>query len=707
VRWRAGPLILAALLVPPAHAQTISGRIFEDRDLDGIHDPGEPPLAGVPLRLVGTSQPGGPFDIWQASGSLGEYAFSPGNGCYLLDLPEIPGWADTLPRADAVPEGTPGYSFPVGLPRAGSLPRTPAQLATGPLVFAAAGDSIARNFNLCGAVSPFWYSREVRQRLLCAAPSATVTLHELARLGDHTDHLLIDDPNPAVLNNVFRLMEMQPHLITLSIIGNDLLGVDVGGTPSQAQINAAAAEILDARRNLQEILSTLVSEVPQADILLSTLYDNLAYSCASLPTTEFHRAWLPVVNRILKDVAWGQARQVRVAEVAQDFAGEDLTGACSGFEGLICRSFLDRIHPDNDGYEVVREKVWEAAGGLLLGSGDPLARTSIASVDHGFIRRVTRLYPLDWEVNGAAVTSPEAALSAADGQAVAGIQLGLGSQEFRVGRFPDWLDEIKMARLVAGIRYRTSGDVTDDFYRVEASLDGSFAPPPGHAFSPAAWNFSTPMVGGGGPNAPAGGSAFEANVRLLAQPEVPDFREVSATLTGNPVLAPAGDEYLWPAPTHADLVTAAIRVVAAPVAGTPGNDLFAVELESAWLDLYGWEVERPPESENVRLTWGSQGTLQVDFDPVAGAVRHNLYMGRLGSLRDAGYDHGPAAPAGPWCDVTSTPLPGGGRRVSLPSGQFPTSPFYVLITGHVDDVESPAGYSSTGVEIDRSQSTCR
>ena len=30
-----------------------------------------------------------------------------------------------------------------------------------------------------------------------------------------------------------------------------------------------------------------------------------------------------------------------------------------------------------------------------------------------------------------------------------------------------------------------------------------------------------------------------------------------------------------------------------------------------------------------------------------------------------------------------------------------------IVTGHVDDVESPTGFDSNGTEIDREQSTCR
>jgi hypothetical protein len=123
------------------------------------------------------------------------------------------------------------------------------------------------------------------------------------------------------------------------------------------------------------------------------------------------------------------------------------------------------------------------------------------------------------------------------------------------------------------------------------------------------------------------------DARLLALPNVPAYRESSATLTKNPVLPQGADDYQWPPVTQSDLTTTAIRLAAAPVAATPGNDDYQVELDAAWLDLYGWEKPRPPESQ-------------------------------------------------PGMDT------------------------YLLVTAHVDDVESPTGFRSDGTEIDRSQSTC-
>jgi len=51
---------------------------------------------------------------------------------------------------------------------------------------------------------------------------------------------------------------------------------------------------------------------------------------------------------------------------------------------------------------------------------------------------------------------------------------------------------------------------------------------------------------------------------------------------------------------------------------------------------------------------------------------------------------------------------GGGRlKIVVPVASQPTDDAYVIVTAHVDDVESPAGTRSDATEIDRSQSTCR
>jgi hypothetical protein len=149
-----------------------------------------------------------------------------------------------------------------------------------------------------------------------------------------------------------------------------------------------------------------------------------------------------------------------------------------------------------------------------------------------------------------------------------------------------------------------------------------------------------------------------------------------------------------------------IRVVSAPVAATPGNDFYSVELDTVWVDLYGRELQRPPEVDNLIMVENPDGSLDLSFDAVADADRYNLYVGRLTAL-PGGYDHGPAAPAGPFCALATEDLGGGRLGATLPSSLQPSVGAYYLVTAHRYEVESPSGRDVLGVEIDRSQSICR
>jgi len=698
---------LAAVCWGPTFGQVVTGTTFEDRNGNGVRDAGELAIAGVSVELYGTRDVGGAFDQTVAAGIDGSFSLTPGNGCYLLGAADPPGWRQSFTRSDSVIDTTPGYTFPVGIPRFAKFDHAISGLKSGAYRYTAMGDSISTNFNLCGAPETFWYSKRLRDRLACTAPASAVTLDQAGVISTHTDDLLVDDT--ADLNNVFRVVELSPapKLITLSMIGNDLKDLSPTGTPTQAQINRAVDEILDSRQNLQEALSTLTSRIPGADISVNSLYDNLADNCYVSDSSPSHRQWLPIVNRILRELAWGQTRRASINEVAAEFGHENQNVQCTGFDQMICHFLgLDEIHPNNNGYSILREKVWEAGGGVNLGPKDATGRASIAGANYGYLQRVRRIYPSTYQTaNGATVANGAAAFDEADAGATASIQLGLGQEEFRLSGFPDFYDEDQIVKVVAGVSYRTSGTVTDDFYRIEASPSGTFRPAPGYSYTTTNWNFDTPLVGGGGPNAPASNSDYPTE-KLLAFPNVASSREVSSTLTKNPVLAGGSGEYDWPAITRGDLATTVTRVASAPVANTTGNDLYQVELEAAWLDLYGWQKARPAEVAHLEELRLADGTIEFSFDALASAQRYNLYFGRLGTLRTGAYDHGIAAPAGPKCAAAVVDAGGGRLKIVLTAAAQPGEDAYVLITAHVDDVESPAGTVSGGAEIERRQSVC-
>jgi lysophospholipase L1-like esterase len=697
---------LVVVAATPVFGQAVSGTAFEDRNADGIRNPGEPAIPGVNVTLFGTRDVGGALDQTVTTLGDGTFALSAGNGCYLLGAADPPGWRQSSTRSDSVIDTTPGYTFPVGTPRFAKFDQAIAGLRSGGFRYTAMGDSISTNFNLCGAPETFWYSKRIRDRLACVAPAATVTLDQAGVISTHTDDLLVDDT--ADLNNVFRVVELSPapKLITISMIGNDLKDLSPTGTPTQTQINRAVDEILDSRQNLQEAISTLISRIPGADVALNSLYDNLADKCYTSDSSLFHRQWLPIVNRILRELAWGQTRRASVNEIAAEFAHENQNVQCTGFDQMICHFLgLDEIHPNNNGYTILREKVWEAGGGVNLGPKDATGRTSMAGADYGYLKRVRRVFPTTYQTaNGATVANGAAAFDDADAGATASIQLGLGQEEFRLSGFPDYYDEDQIVKVVAGVRYRTSGTVTDDFYRIEVSPTSTFRPPAGFAYTTTNWNFYTPLVGGGGPNAPTSNSDYPTE-KILAFPNVVSLREASSTLTKNPVLAGGAGEYDWPPITQGDLATTGFRVASAPVANTAG-DLYEVELDAAWLDLYGWQKTRPPEVSQLEELRLADGTVEFSFDALASAQRYNLYVGRLSTLRTGVYDHGIGAPAAPRCAAATADAGGGRLKIAVAPAQLPGDDVYVLVTGHVDGVESPSGTRSGGPEVDRRQSIC-
>ena len=149
-------------------------------------------------------------------------------------------------------------------------------------------------------------------------------------------------------------------------------------------------------------------------------------------------------------------------------------------------------------------------------------------------------------------------------------------------------------------------------------------------------------------------------------------------------------------------------MAAAPVAGTPGNDGYQVEVDAVWIDLYGWEKPRPVAVEGLEVDRLADGRLALSFAALPGTTRYNLYLGRLQTMRGGNYNHGGAAPAGPFCASAVNDVGGGRLEIVVSTATEPPEDAYVLVTAHDgDDVESPAGFDSLVVEIDRSQSTCR
>ena len=137
-----------------------------------------------------------------------------------------------------------------------------------------------------------------------------------------------------------------PQLVTINVGGNDYLDTD-------GDLAANLQALIDTRATLQEVVSTLLWELPASDLVLNTVYDNEAEDCA---TSDFHARTTPLWNQVLRWIGTGQVRSVALAEAALDFAHQDVTRTdCAGAEGRICTFFLDRIHPTGAGACGIRD----------------------------------------------------------------------------------------------------------------------------------------------------------------------------------------------------------------------------------------------------------------------------------------------------------------------------------------------------------------
>jgi HEAT repeat protein len=540
-------LIIAAM-VSPAWAVSIGGVAFEDGNRNGIFDIEEAPLAGLRILLMGAA--GTALQLAQ-TGEDGSYLFSDlPEGSYVLSVPRDARLRASLPQLTADPAPIP--DFPFGRPRYASMPKLVANLhraATEQSSFrhVALGDSIGFGFNFCGSLfGDDGYIEPTTERLR-QATAADVITDKQAIPGHETADLLIPGLGPGFpffFNDVFYAIDVRAPLVSISIGGNDFLGAEDGGDAELAKA------LVIARRNVQEIVSNLVSELPFADIEFNTVYDNLEGN------DPLHNVWAPIWNQVLRETTWGQARRVTLAEIYPEYAHEE-GGNVLGQPGLICQFFgLDEIHPTNSGYDVHEEKLWQSFGGVTLAGGDQL------NFNLGFLRVRRRVTANEFTDITGDTANPELALQP-DG---VGALVSSGNAEFRLSNFlpvepPAHLD---LAQGVLLIRYRTTAPPLDDYYRFEASIDGSFSPP---GSTPTTWNTIIPVVGSSGND----------DAVILAFPDQPDFRVVAAPLYLGAPTSGAGT-LSWE-----DLQTLTVRVVTTAV-GEP--DDYAVEWDAAAVEVF-------------------------------------------------------------------------------------------------------------------------
>lgn len=650
------PLLLA--LASPAVAQEVRGFVFHDLDLDGVADPGEPGLDGVVVTAWGQ---GAETSLPSASGA---FAIPMGPGCRAIHV-ESPGaqWRRSFPDQSRCPTG-PG---PVGSRRYGAPEHLRANLADPSFTYVSLGDSIAAGVSVC-FFDDTNYVEDVANELGCVAGRA-VADDNRAVGGWHSEDLLTANdggrPNPQYVPNV---IAANPDLVTISIGGNDFLNTEPGAAGQDypfapADLAASLQELVHTRRTVQEILSSLTSELPLADIEINTVYDNLADAC---DTTDFHAASVTLWNQMLRNLAWGQVRPASIAEVQWEFAHQDvLRASCCGEEDMIC--VFDGIHPNETGAPILEHAVLESLGRVQVD-----AAAGAAGVDVGWVERVAELHPTRAVVLSGTVAGPDDAL-ALDG-APATIGPGDASIELSGFALPAGLAADKV---VVGLRYRTTAAFTDDRHFADASFVDFRAP----AWTFEGWDTSTPLVGGSGTRGNIGALSVVNAVR-----DAPNWRDVSATVTLN-----ATDDgrvtgwFEWPAPTAADIANLKVRVRTEAV---NGPDAAALELDGAWAWVYGRRVGGAPGEVSGRA---AATPLTVAKAPGGYAIRwgaepqsatYRVHRGLVGSWDGAVADPGLGVGG---CSTTTDFL-------DLPPPDSSGSWFWLVSGVSASGVEGPLGY---------------
>lgn len=546
-RYRSQRLVWTGLLLllaaGGAHAGSIGGVVFDDRDRDGIFDGGELPLRNARVQLVGQD---GAVVLQARSGVDGSWLFAGlADGDYVVSI-EPRGYRHSLPNPVAVPSPIP--DFPFGSPRYSTFENLVRVLRDGSSFrHVGLGDSIGFGFNFCGSLlGEDGYFEPTSSRL--AGTTAPALIADKQSIPGHETHHLLEPGGssdfPFTDNDIFYAVDTGADLVSISIGGNDFLGAEDGGDP------AVAAALVIARRNIQEILSSLLTELPEAAVEINTVYDNEEGGDA------LHNVWVPIWDQVVREAAWAQDRPVRIAEIHPEYR-HDVSGTPLGEPGLICNDLFgfDGIHPTNSGYDVHEQKLWQSIGGVTLAGTDRL------DVNVGFQRPRRLLLPLQFnDVTGDA-TNPGDAL-ATDG---VGALIPSDNAEFRVEAFlNNPPGNLGLIHALLKVRYRTTGAPIDDYYRFEASVDGSFSAP---GSTPTTWNTILPVVGSSG----------DSGAEILAYPDQPGFRTVAAPIyLGAPI---SNDGTLdWP-----ELQTLSVRLVTTAV-GAP--DGFSVEWDSAWVEAF-------------------------------------------------------------------------------------------------------------------------
>ena len=683
-------LALLAALAPPAAAQQVSGSVYDDRNANGLRDPGEPGLDGVDVTAWGaanaasTVAAAGAFQVDAAPGCQDVQITLPGEPDPALGV-STAGWRRSLPDQTWCP---PDGAEPAMQTRYGVAEHLRQNLLDGGFKFIQLGDSIAAGVSFCGNDTD--YSDEVAGEIECLG-GAPIMLDNRAVPGWHSEDLLTPRYRPTFISPVTdnpqfipNVVAAAPDLVTISIGGNDFLNTEPATAAmaypyAQPDLDRSFAELVNTRRTVQEILATLTSELPLADVEINTVYDNLSPDCA---TTDFHAAAPAMWNQMLRVVAWGQRRPASIAEVALDFAHQDiLRTTCCGSPRQVCT--IDGIHPTPDGAKIIQHAIMESLGRVLV----PAAGAS--GFDLGYDKLVATLAPSATSIRGGTVQRPDDALAIDGGGARV---LPGGALVLSGFALPP---DIAPSRVIVGVRYRTTGTFTDDTHHIDASFVDFAAP----VYSFTGWDTVSPLVGASGTQGNIAASVSRSVVNAL--PNVPSWREVTAAVTLNAVDdGRVTGYYTWPAPSAADIANLKVRLAVEQVGSAA--DPASLEIDGAWAWVYGststasgtppGEVSPPgsptpllvrKESPGARLTWGAE-PLATDY---------RVYRGAMGA----------------WTGARAAPPVGGCTTATTFLEPFPADAsgnWFWLVAAHDAAGEGPLGRRSDGVLRTAAGTTC-
>jgi lysophospholipase L1-like esterase len=177
--------------------------------------------------------------------------------------------------------------------------------------------------------------------------------------------------------------------VTLTIGGNDILAVE---GKSNSEREAALARF---DTNLSRILSEIKTQIGQADLLVTTYYNPLAYNTGG---NDIESDWFRRFDGVIR-----QRVQEKGAKIV------DFTSPVAGNEKNLTWITSNDVHPTPTGHAVLAEAVWQAAGydttpPRLTLTYSPVAENGSVSSNSRLVFKVAATDDWSFVLNSAAET---------------------------------------------------------------------------------------------------------------------------------------------------------------------------------------------------------------------------------------------------------------------------------------------------------------